>query len=129
MAEGIKNVLAMLGVGEKLLKDLDNAKVDYISTIKRMSMLRSILVNKKIDTYHVFSKIMATDDVADVDFAANTIMILAGTNLELSFNDKEVFFAWDVGDPLDEFPFFRYKVKNTGTSQTVTILSLIRGST
>lgn len=128
MPEAPTGLLGLV-LGKNALTELDDAKVDYPSTLRRMAQLRSILQNKNVITYDVFRRSITANDTVEVTFNGNAIMILQGTGLELSFNDKEVYFPWDVGDPLDEFPFFKYKVKNTGATQDVIILSLVRGRT
>lgn len=128
MPEAPTGLLGLV-LGKNALTELDDAKVDYPSTIRRMSQLRSILQNKNIITYDVLRMNIAAGATKEISFNGNAIMILQGTGLELSFNDKEVYFPWDSGDPLDEFPFYKYKVKNTGITQDIIILSLLRGRT
>jgi len=121
---------ANLVTGERLNEQLNNITRDYESTIRRMSALRGRLSNNRIVTYRVFRQTLSSGEIVTVDIVGNTIIILAGASLELAFNGSDEFFPWDYGDPIDDFPFYQYKVKNTGaSSQDVIILTLIRGQT
>ena len=110
-------------LADKLGGDYENGQ------LKRIPSLTEKLKTNNWRTYDIFTVTIAIGAIKDFVFSGNTIVIIIGTGMEISFNNADRFFPLDVDTPITDFPFYMFTLRNAGKKATqVKVLAMYRGS-
>lgn len=116
--------------GASVLTELDTKLArDYESQFtNRLPKLAEKIRTNNWAMYDVIDIILDANAKETYNFSANTLTIIDGVGLEISFNANDKFFPLDVDTPITNFPFFQFTVYNpNAVAVTAKILVMVRG--